>query len=108
MALKWVHNNIIMFGGDPNNVTIFGSGSGAISVHLLELSPMSKNLFHKAIAQGGTILNLKARSTLTIAKIASILKLKDEKSVFNYLVKQKVEEIYRVQKLVIEVFIINL
>ncbi|XP_064213262.1 alpha-esterase like protein E1 isoform X1 [Tribolium castaneum] len=102
MALKWVQKNIIMFGGDPHNVTIFGSGSGAMSVHLLHLSPISKTLFHKAIAQSGTVLSLRARGTLAISQIASILKLKDERSVYKHLMALKVAEIYKLQKTLLE------
>lgn len=42
MALKWVQQNISNFGGDPNNVTIFGESSGGAAVHYLCLSPMAK------------------------------------------------------------------
>ncbi|XP_026749627.2 esterase FE4-like [Galleria mellonella] len=56
-ALKWVKNNIAQFGGDPNNVSIFGesAGSAAVSHHLL--SPMSKGLFNRAIEQSGTSID---------------------------------------------------
>lgn len=53
MALKWIQSNIRCFGGDPNNVTVFGNSAGGISVHLHMLSDFSKNLFHKAIVQSG-------------------------------------------------------
>ncbi|XP_026826921.1 uncharacterized protein LOC113562273 [Ooceraea biroi] len=53
-ALKWVKENIHVFGGDPENITVFGNSTGAVSVHLLMLSPLSKGLFHKAILQSGT------------------------------------------------------
>nr|ARM65397.1 putative antennal esterase CXE26 [Ectropis obliqua] len=57
MALKWVKNNIAAFGGDSNNITIFGcsAGSTATSYHLV--SKMSEGLFNKAICQSGVCLN---------------------------------------------------
>ncbi|XP_032520406.2 juvenile hormone esterase-like [Danaus plexippus] len=55
-ALIWIKNNIKNFNGDPNNVTIFGVSAGGASVELQMLSPMSKGLFHKAIAQSGSSL----------------------------------------------------
>lgn len=48
-VLQWVQNNINRFGGDPNNVTIFGQSAGGLSVHIHMASPSSKGLFHKAI-----------------------------------------------------------
>lgn len=82
LALKWVKNNIVNFGGDPDNITIFGESAGSVSVHceylkmisfsfwkkltnshlnlplVLTLSPMvTYGLFHKAILQSGTGLS---------------------------------------------------
>ena len=50
-ALRWVHENVRAFGGDPGNVTLFGSSSGAISVALLMLCEQSRDLFQKAILE---------------------------------------------------------
>lgn len=52
-ALKWVQRNIGEFGGDPNNVTVYGMSAGGASVDFLVLSSMPKGLFHKAIIESG-------------------------------------------------------
>ena len=54
-ALKWVQKNIQNFGGDPDNITIFGESAGGHNVFSLLASPLAEGLFHKAISQSGYI-----------------------------------------------------
>ena len=53
-ALEWVKANVSNFGGDPNNVTIFGQSGGGAKVNTLMAMPSAKGLFHKAINQSGS------------------------------------------------------
>lgn len=54
-ALRWIKANIRKFGGDPDNITIFGESAGSASVSFHLVSPMSKGLFKRAITQSGTL-----------------------------------------------------
>ncbi|KAH1001564.1 hypothetical protein HUJ04_005564 [Dendroctonus ponderosae] len=54
MALQWVRDNVAAFGGNPQNVTLFGESAGAVSVSLHLLSPLSRNLFSQAIMESGS------------------------------------------------------
>ena len=59
-AIKWIHDNIAQFGGDPSNITILGQSAGAMSVKTLMISPLSKNLISKAIIQSGGGIGLRS------------------------------------------------
>ena len=57
-ALNWVRRNIARFGGDPNNITLFGQSSGAEYVGCLMTSPLAHGLFHRALMQSGSPTDL--------------------------------------------------
>lgn len=69
-ALEWVRDNISNFGGDPDNITIFGQSGGGAKVNTLMAMPSAKGLFHKAINQSGSFRTamLEREDTQEIAK----------------------------------------
>lgn len=71
-ALKWIKNNIEQFGGDPENITIFGQSAGAGSVQSLCASPMSRDMISHAISMsGGGLSNLRPAILLDTAQIVN-------------------------------------
>ena len=87
-ALKWVNHNISLFGGDPNNVTIFGESAGGHNVLSLLVSSQAKGLFHKAISQSGYTTSYSKKDAYKPLIDASIYK-HSSWNVVNNIIKEK-------------------
>ena len=70
-ALTWVKKNISNFGGDPNNVTIFGESAGGHNVISLLVSVQARGLFHKAISQSGYTTTYSLEDSYRPSKLSS-------------------------------------
>lgn len=105
-ALKWVKRNIAKFGGDPDNVTIFGQSSGGSSVTLHLLSPMSKGFFKRAVALSGVFFKdfdvpfeHKRRAFLLTQKLG--LYTKDPKKAVQFLKAAHAEDLVKTKPFVL-------
>ncbi|CAG2118674.1 unnamed protein product, partial [Medioppia subpectinata] len=74
LALKWVRENIRLFGGDRDQITIFGYSSGSWSVSAHILSPLSKGLFKRAIIQSGSVMYNRDRPALSAVEALNTAK----------------------------------
>jgi len=72
-AMKWVRDNVSKFGGDPANVTIFGQSAGAVDVNVLMTSPQAKGLFHKVIAESGTVTRVPDDATMRMTGLGAVM-----------------------------------
>jgi cholinesterase len=99
LALKWIRWNISAFGGNANDITLFGTSAGGASVHYLLLSDQSKGLFHRAMAMSGTSLNTswafhyRRNYALRIAKQMGYSGSEDDKSVLKFLEASDVSQV---------------
>ena len=71
-AVRWVHENISLFGGDPERITIAGESAGSMSVSALMASPLSRGLFAQAIGSSGSVIADKRVKSLAEAEKAGV------------------------------------
>ncbi len=99
VALKWVSENIHNFGGDPDNITIFGQSSGSESVVILLSIPSTKGLFHKAIMESGVANPKTYKKELTRNGANELIsKLRIRKDDINALQEVPIDKFIRVQR----------
>ncbi|XP_054713354.1 neuroligin-3-like [Uloborus diversus] len=101
-ALHWIQENIAEFGGDANNVTLFGQGHGAACVNFLMISPMARGLFQRGIMQSGSALSpwALARDAATHTRyLASVLDCptRDNTALVDCIRQRSIADIMRVQ-----------
>jgi para-nitrobenzyl esterase len=75
-ALRWVHDNIAKFGGNPANVTVFGQSAGAVDVNVLMTSPLAKGLFHRVIAESGTVTRNPDAVSMSMTALGTLMPVK--------------------------------
>ena len=85
MALRWVKDNISVFGGDVNNVTIYGESAGGHNVAALYASPLAEGLFHKAIVQSGIVSHSDLVEAESYYPESGISGIQSSKEVLNWL-----------------------
>ncbi|XP_072040819.1 LOW QUALITY PROTEIN: uncharacterized protein [Amphiura filiformis] len=101
LAIQWVKDNAERFGGDPNQITIFGKSSGANSALYQALSPLNSNkLFQRVIAQSPTLFNFRSNDPSTGASLTQMLaqnleydNVKDSKGMLQFLRNQSVSDL---------------
>uniref|UniRef100_A0A1B0AZH3 Carboxylic ester hydrolase n=1 Tax=Glossina palpalis gambiensis TaxID=67801 RepID=A0A1B0AZH3_9MUSC len=101
LALKWVKANCHFFGGDVNNITVFGESAGGVSAHYMMLSEKAKGLFHKAVIMSGSVLTSwgflsKMDWAYRLAKATGFKGLNEDNLVLQHLRSVKAQTLMRV------------
>ena len=91
-ALKWVRDNIAAFGGDAGNVTIFGQSAGAVDVNVLMTSPIAAGLFHKVIAESGTVTRVPDDATVRMTALGAVMAARSGDTISDALTREEAEK----------------
>ena len=91
-ALRWVRDNIAAFGGDAGNVTIFGQSAGAVDVNILMTSPVAAGLFHKVIAESGTVTRVPDDATVRMTALGAVMAARSGDTVSDALTREQAEK----------------
>ncbi|XP_050076140.1 uncharacterized protein LOC126563537 [Anopheles maculipalpis] len=102
LVLRWIQQNIGPFGGDPNNVTLFGESAGAKAAYLHYLSPVSRKYFHRVICQSGVAcsdLALQVDPSTKARKLAKCVGYQgsSDKEALDVLLKASARELFKHQ-----------
>ncbi|ALC45325.1 alpha-Est7 [Drosophila busckii] len=107
MALKWIKNNCVNFGGDPDCITVFGESAGAASTHYMMLTEQTQGLFHRGILQSGSAIASWAfngditHRAYRIAQLAGYKGDNNDKDVLTFLQTVKARDLIRVEEKVL-------
>jgi para-nitrobenzyl esterase len=96
-GLKWVHENIGVFGGDPNNVMIFGESGGGAKTSCLYAMPSTANYFHKAAIESGPGIRMMPRDVAAETALMTLQQLGLEKSEWRKLLDVPVDKLIAAQ-----------
>ncbi len=91
-ALKWVRDNVATFGGDARNVTLFGQSAGAVDVNVLMTSPIAAGLFHKVIAESGTVTRVPDDATVRMTALGAVMAARSGNTVSDALTREEAEK----------------
>ena len=93
-ALEWLRDNIANFGGDPNNITIFGESGGGAKICTLMAMPAAKGLYHKAIVESGSLLRVNTTEAATATAEALLAQFELKKTHVDELQKIPASELF--------------
>lgn len=102
MALRWIKSNCANFGGNPDNITVFGESAGGASTHYMMLSEQTRGLFHRGILMSGNAICPWANTecqhrAYALAKLAGYKGENNDKDVLEFLMKVKAHDLKKLE-----------